>query len=693
MKPFTASETGMTPPPSGTSRTTAAAAAAGRTDLESFFQPNATTEGKVDWENMSRGAFSTVSKMKSAVEKMSNHNSSNNNNNSSSTQPDRHGGRRHRSGQGTATGGGGDTNLGTFLKRGAAGAAVAGTTVPSDDRSRGAHSTMSHNLRRQRTQRPKRGIKDNASDHVSPFFHMPQWDRLPTRAERNLPTGNPKAQEKTMSSSSSFTGKQRSEKAQKNLELFMSRQQPIPKQDLEVRSAFTSVDRKRKNKRIVPATGAIPLPTNKEDLLQLLKAAATAPSTKTNTNKTTAATTTVTAKKSPKPGSNNNSNKKGGLEQQSASSVAPTLSQVSQSAHVKTHVGRSSPPGMPLSQSQKGGEPTRQIRRTISASSATGDNSTKKPLKRTKSSQKSTKGTAATTVGTVPQFSSLLPATTTHMDKPHPILATLSGSNSSGMQSGETSILRSLSATDIIGNISSVDASHKVLPKAQRSPTDNKNNENMTNQKITTRSLRKEVEGPRKKKAMASVNDRKGATTATTTTTTSQIMSARRLHHAPASSISQSPIAGRRQSLKMGLAGTASGEGPSRGAKTAVKRKKTKATAAATATPKKAAATIPTVPSMDHGPSSSDMGDASKATATKRNRPVIRRTDGPAGGEARRSIRGRRTIAKTEFEDVFTFYQWSESRQAESKIMAERQILRDAIMDGGPLHRAFNRIT
>ena len=87
------------------------------------------------------------------------------------------------------------------------------------------------------------------------------------------------------------------------------------------------------------------------------------------------------------------------------------------------------------------------------------------------------------------------------------------------------------------------------------------------------------------------------------------------------------------------------------------------------------------------------MGDASKATATKRNRPVIRRTDGPAGGEARRSIRGRRTIAKTEFEDVFTFYQWSESRQAESKIMAERQILRDAIMDGGPLHRAFNRIT
>mmetsp|Transcript_12577 Transcript_12577/g.23932 ORF Transcript_12577/g.23932 Transcript_12577/m.23932 type:complete len:90 (+) Transcript_12577:2-271(+) len=88
------------------------------------------------------------------------------------------------------------------------------------------------------------------------------------------------------------------------------------------------------------------------------------------------------------------------------------------------------------------------------------------------------------------------------------------------------------------------------------------------------------------------------------------------------------------------------------------------------------------------------MGDASKAaTAAKRNRPAIRRTDGGASGEARRSIRGRRTTAtKTEFEDVFSFYQWSESRQAESKIMAERQILRDAIMDGGPLHRAFNRI-
>eukprot|EP00977_Amphora_coffeiformis_P022050 scaffold10312_cov149-Amphora_coffeaeformis.AAC.4 len=640
-----ASKTEKTAAPPGTTAIGNAA------DLESFLRPNAAEveQGKVDWGNMSRGAFSTVSKMKSAVEKMNNTNTNSKGN-----------GRLHKAS--------GDS-LGLFLKRGAANA----TVISSDDRSRGAHSTMSHNLRREERKPPKRGI--HTSDHVSPFFQVTQGDKLPSKAEQRLPTGNPKAMKYKAP-----PPKQRSDKAQKNLELFMSRQKPLPKQDLEVRSAFTSVDQKRKsNPFVIPATGAIPLPTSKEDLLRLLKAAAMAPAP-TSTTATTAAAT----KKSPKVGTNN---KKGIMEQPPS---APTLSQNSQPALVKTHVACSSSSGL-LSQSSTStaqptnsqkGEPSRQVRRTISASSATG-NSAKKPLKRTKSSQKCTKGPEGSGGGGggVPQFSSLLSATATQLDKPQPILATPSPCSTNNK---EGTILRSLSATDVVGNNPSAESSNKAAPKAQKSPT--ANNENITNQKITTRGLRKEVEGPRQKKASTSGDDHKAATK-----TKSQIMSARRLHHVPANSIPQSPIAGRRQSLKMGLAGTASGEGQSRGAKTAVKRKKTKPAAAA---PKKASAALPTVPGMDHGGSSSDMGDASKAaTAAKRNRPAIRRTDGGASGEARRSIRGRRTTAtKTEFEDVFSFYQWSESRQAESKIMAERQILRDAIMDGGPLHRAFNRI-
>jgi hypothetical protein len=46
-----------------------------------------------------------------------------------------------------------------------------------------------------------------------------------------------------------------------------------------------------------------------------------------------------------------------------------------------------------------------------------------------------------------------------------------------------------------------------------------------------------------------------------------------------------------------------------------------------------------------------------------------------------------------QLEDIFSFYTWSSARQSEHSIQKERKVLRDSIMDGGPLHRAYKRIS
>ena len=45
-----------------------------------------------------------------------------------------------------------------------------------------------------------------------------------------------------------------------------------------------------------------------------------------------------------------------------------------------------------------------------------------------------------------------------------------------------------------------------------------------------------------------------------------------------------------------------------------------------------------------------------------------------------------------QLEDIFSFYTWSSARQSERNIQKERKVLRDSIMDEGPLHRAYKRI-
>lgn len=225
---------------------------------------------------------------------------------------------------------------------------------------------------------------------------------------------------------------------------------------------------------------------------------------------------------------------------------------------------------------------------------------------------------------------------------------------------------------------------------------DTENNKPIKNS--TSRGTRKDTEGStatntttrttvvRRKKAAATNTDN----VSTTSTTTNKILSARRLHHAPAS-ITQSPIAGRRQSLKMGLAGTASGEGPSRSARTAVVTgKKTRKVPVTTAKNKKTPQ--PTAPASRVDPGTGGVRQPPSRTTTTTTtaataRPQPRRADGGEASRRRRPVK-----AEVVLEDVFRFYQWSDSRQAESRILAERQVLRDSIMDGGPLHRALNRI-
>ena len=120
---------------------------------------------------------------------------------------------------------------------------------------------------------------------------------------------------------------------------------------------------------------------------------------------------------------------------------------------------------------------------------------------------------------------------------------------------------------------------------------------------------------------------------------------------------------------------------------------------------------LPSIPTigMDDGGGAGGTGSGNdtKENESKRRRPenVALATAGPPtatprrksgdsddpSGIMRRSVRGRRKV-DDELDDVFSFYTWTASRQSESKIMKERRVLREAIMDGGPLHRAYKRI-
>ena len=151
---------------------------------------------------------------------------------------------------------------------------------------------------------------------------------------------------------------------------------------------------------------------------------------------------------------------------------------------------------------------------------------------------------------------------------------------------------------------------------------------------------------------------------------TSRVITSRRLHHSPANSIPESPIAGRRQSVKSGLSRSPTGKGKPH-------------------KPKPNSSSNSTKPNSPHKPNGKrPPPKGMPATPLGGNDKVgTKTTPGKARPESQRRPR------PNQDEDVFTLYTWSTSRQDESRILLERQALRESIMDGGPLHRAFQRIT
>jgi hypothetical protein len=707
--------------PTSNSNSKSSSSATPASGLGAFFQSstnmNLPARNAVDWEERSRGAYSTVSKMKSALERMQeggggssravarSTNPKTKHPPSSLRQPPPSKAKGFMGSLSKSKSDEGPDRLGSFFGQLLKQQKHTGRTPPdADDRSRGAYSTMSATLNKKRRARRAAAAASTKPDvSASATSTASHADTRRMAAERTVvPTGKHPA----TTSSSSTSGEASnnlvvapaashshptnhppsSSRKQKNLALFMQQQTPREAEDLEVRSAFTSIDKARKRRAAVAPP---PLPTSKEDLINLLRKG---PSKNTLTAENVASLEKTPATTLP-------------VSQKMELSSVKLQTMGNQIFHQESRSPTKKPSVKP---------PKRAANNKPKKGLASEQSAPPPRLKKAESFRHQKQPPSP-----MKQFSSLLD-TRSGLNKPQPIRSQSVRNITSGTTTTTTT------------------AQEPILEKKPLSkPTPHR-----------AQALRQEMEGVNStmrrpssvKKQRPPQHPSKGSSTSKPATNAQ--MSARRLHHAPASAIHQSPVAGRRQSLKVG-------EAPRK--KQSVKRKKNeiaKPALAPTEPPEPTASRPPhhrvqPVPPITHDDStrhrsnrvppamqSSEGLSASAPLGTSDPRraptqPTRRKSseDGPIQQQhaARRSQRGRQPHKSAsgevlnlvdmerqklrqqeesdddddyepQLEDIFSFYTWSSARQSERNIQKERKVLRDSIMDEGPLHRAYKRI-